>query len=237
MPDQNTVRISVSAARTFVILTNALTLLVGLILVGIGVYGIYSPDVRLYSNAIPLATIVIGLLVFVISIIGCCGAVWENRPVLSSIESILDKAWQTAYDTHPKLIRDIEDEQVTDRAVPKRSPNACVESPWFGYETPCYDSLYYSYKHHQTTLGVWGIILAIIQFLALGFAYILITCLPEDYELEREYRSEHGRLVQEGRGHNPQHYQHEEQSLPTPYNVGPSGRPLQSSYGSTTTSS
>ncbi|CAG8548186.1 7187_t:CDS:2 [Ambispora leptoticha] len=272
---QNTVQISVSAARTFVILTNTLTLLVGLILGSIGIYGLYSPDVRLYSSAIPLATIIIGLLVFIISIIGCCGAVWENRPVLTSyfvillvlvilqviaavlalsdshnVESVLDKAWQAAYDSHPKLIRDIEDEysccgfkDVLDRAVPKRTPSACVDSSWFGYDIPCYDSLYRSYKHHQTTLGVWGIILAIVQFLALGFAYILITCLPKDSELEREYRSEHDRLVQEGRGrreqqHNPQYYQRQHgQPQPAPYSVGSSGRPLNTSYGSTTTSS
>ncbi|KAG9304089.1 hypothetical protein G9A89_005999 [Geosiphon pyriformis] len=247
---------SLSAGRTFVILTNTLTLIAGLILVGIGIYGIASPDVRLYSNIIPLATIIVGVLVFLISIVGCCGAVWENRTVLKgyfiillilvllqlivviislidtqNIESILNKGWQTAYDKHPKVIRDIEDEysccgfkDVHDRAIPKRSPEACTESPWFGYKTSCYQSLYDSYKRHQTALGIWGIILAVIQVLALVFAFILIRRLPDDEERERDYRSEHQRLVQEGRG--------DPGRGTTPYHV-PGGRGVHAPYGST----
>jgi len=86
------------------------------------------------------------------------------------VEDILNKAWQKAYDDRPSIIRDIEDEysccgfrKVTDRAVPKRSPDACVKSPWFGYDRPCLDNLSHAYRSHQTMLGVWGIVLAIIQ--------------------------------------------------------------------------
>jgi len=146
-------------------------------------------------------------------------------------EITLDEAWQKAYDNHPSIIRDIEDEysccgfkNVEDRAVPKRSPDACVNSPWFGYDRPCLDSLSHSYKSHQTILGVWGIVLAIIQILALISAYILIAFLPNAREREYQYLSEHDRLV---RGHGGIGRRTESGQ---PYNIGQQSSSI---YGST----
>ncbi|CAG8517492.1 2600_t:CDS:2 [Diversispora eburnea] len=116
--------LTVAMCRLFVIIANILTTISGLILIGLGLYGLFSPEMRFYSNAFPLATIILGILVFVISITGCLGAIAENRPTLITIEIILDKSWDKAYKEHPSIIRDIEDEysccgfrNTTDRAI------------------------------------------------------------------------------------------------------------------------
>ncbi|CAI2188737.1 3912_t:CDS:2 [Funneliformis geosporum] len=216
--------LTLASGRMFMIFANTLTTIAGLILIGLGLYGVFSSEIRLYSSEIPIATIVLGFLVLLISITGCCGAIAENRPILvtvsfttqiifaaviladrANVEDILNNAWQKAYDDHPSIIRDVEDEysccgfrNVTDRAVPKSSPDACVNSPWFGYDRPCLDNLSRAYRSHHTMLGVWGIILAIIQILALISSYILIAFLPNARERENQYLSEHDRIV---RGH------------------------------------
>ncbi|CAG8650962.1 11135_t:CDS:2 [Funneliformis caledonium] len=217
--------LTLSSGRGFMIFANTLTTIAGLILIGLGLYGVFSSEVRLYSSEIPIATIVLGFLVLLISITGCCGAFVENRPILyfimlliliiaqiiiaivvladrANVEDILNNAWQKAYDDHPSIIRDIEDEysccgfkNITDRAVPKSSPDACVNSPWFGYDRPCLENLSRAYRSHNTMLGVLGIILAIIQILALISAYILIAFLPNAREREYQYLSEHDRIV------------------------------------------
>jgi hypothetical protein len=224
--------LSLTASRGFVVAANSLTVLAGLVLILIGLYGWLAPNIRLYSDGLPFATIAIGVFVFLISIIGCCGAVWEHKPTLlvyftilmvlvivqliaaivtladtRNIDFLLDTAWQNAYDRHPKIIREIEDKYeccgfrtTTDRAVPKFPKDACTKSEWFGYETPCFDSLYESYRDHQRTVGIWGIVLALIQIFALLFAYILIKYLPSSDQRERQYLSDHDRLVQQGRG-------------------------------------
>ncbi|CAG8566456.1 20265_t:CDS:2 [Cetraspora pellucida] len=187
--------ISLEAGRLVVILTNTLTTIVGLILIVLGLYELASPDVSLYSTAIPLATIIFGIFILLISIIGCCGGIAESKPVLWVVERILDTWWQAAYDDNPRIIRDIED---------KKRPDACVNSSWFGYDRPCLDVLTLSYKHHQVAFGVWGIILAIIQVIALISAYILIVNLPTSEQRDREYRAEHERLIKIGRGGDPE---------------------------------
>jgi len=50
-----------------------------------GLYELLTPDARLYSNALPLAIIIIGGLVVLVSIAGCCGALVESKPVLITV--------------------------------------------------------------------------------------------------------------------------------------------------------
>jgi len=217
----------------------------------------FSPDVRLYSDEIPVAIIILGIFVFLVSITGCCGAFAENKPILivyfvilsilvigqvtimivilvdrANTEITLDQAWQKAYDSRPSIIRDIEDEysccglkNITDRAIPKGSPEACHNI--FGYNRPCLDSLSHSYKKHRMTLGIWSFILAIIQILALISAYILIVFLPNTREREYQYLSEHDRLV---RGHGGIGRRTEFGQPPKSYNVD---QQSSSAYGST----
>ncbi|CAG8559691.1 34097_t:CDS:2 [Gigaspora margarita] len=188
--------VSVEAGRIIVILTNTLTTIVGLILIVLGLYELASPEVSLYSNAIPLATIIFGIAILLISI------------------TVLDTWWQVAYNDNPRIIRDIEDKysccgfsNVTDRAVPKKSPDACTKSSWFGYDKPCLQVLTSAYKHHQIAIGVWVIILAFIQILALIAAYVLLVNLPTPEQRDRDYRTEHERLIKMGRNVDPDQQQ------------------------------
>ncbi|KAF0553305.1 Tetraspannin-domain-containing protein [Gigaspora margarita] len=231
--------VSVEAGRIIVILTNTLTTIVGLILIVLGLYELASPEVSLYSNAIPLATIIFGIAILLISITGCCGGLAENKPILwayfivllllivlqiiaaiitladtQNVEKVLDTWWQVAYNDNPRIIRDIEDKysccgfsNVTDRAVPKKSPDACTKSSWFGYDKPCLQVLTSAYKHHQIAIGAWGIILAFIQILALIAAYVLLVNLPTPEQRDRDYRTEHERLIKMGRNVDPDQQQ------------------------------
>jgi hypothetical protein len=221
------------AGRTFVVATNVLTLLAGFFLVTFGLYELLSPDARLYSNALPLGITIIGALVILVSIAGCCGALVESKPVLITyfgvllilviiqtiaillalantkhVENAVDTAWDKAYRTRPRIIRDIENEysccgfrSTTDRAVPSN----CANNTYYGWDRPCYDSLRDSYKHHQYMWGILGIFLVAIQIMALICAYLLIRRIPNAWMRESDYRREHERLVNQGRGRNSGH--------------------------------
>src|SRR6185312_6600422 len=82
------------------------------------------------------------------------------------VENAVDRAWDNAYRTRPKLIRDIENEysccgfrSTTDRAVPSN----CANNTYFGWDRPCYDSLRDSYTHHQYLWIILGIVLVVVQ--------------------------------------------------------------------------
>jgi hypothetical protein len=221
------------AGRTFVIATNALTLLAGFFLIIFGLYELLSPDARLYSNALPLAITTIGGLVILVSIAGCCGALMESKPVLITyfgvllilviiqiiaillalvntqhVENAIDTAWDKAYRMHPRIIRDIENEysccgfrSTTDRAV----PSDCADNRYYGWDKPCHDSLRDSYKHHQYLWSILGILLVVIQIMALVCAFLLIRHIPNAWMREVDYRREHERLVNQGRGRTSEH--------------------------------
>jgi hypothetical protein len=96
--------LTLSSGRGFMIFANTLTMIAGLILIGLGLYGVFSSEVRLYSSEIPIATIVLGFLVLLISITGCCGAFVENRPILVIVSfyklycsRVFKKYWLTSF--------------------------------------------------------------------------------------------------------------------------------------------
>lgn len=216
-----------ATTRIYVLVLNALTAVAGLVLLGLGVYTLIKADVLLYSKAIPITLIVAGGLTFLVSFVGCFGAASESRPILYSyfavllllvitqailgivtivnqdkIDNFLDSAWQDAYDRHPRVIRDIQNEfsccgfrKPTDRSVPKTKPDSCQNSPYFGYDTPCFESLKEAYSSYQTALWIVGIFALLVQIGALVATWLLIDRIPTEEELERGYRSEHARLV------------------------------------------
>ena len=92
------------------------------------------------------------------------------------VENAVDVAWDKAYRTRPRIIRDIENEysccgfrNITDRAVP---PN-CAHNTYFGWDKPCHDNLRDSYKHHQYLWSILGILLAAIQVITITLYYEL----------------------------------------------------------------
>ncbi|KAJ1650872.1 hypothetical protein IWQ61_008429 [Dispira simplex] len=172
----------------------------GLSLIGLGIYALAATHVTFSGQIwVSIFMIVMGAAVFLVSFLGCYGTMFEKRGVLLAyaipllllvliqlmlalyavvhqvtVQVGLDVAWQNAYDRHPKLLRDIQDEYgccgfktVQDRAIPKTSPNACVESPVFGYNRPCFEVLQRGYQTELRVLVISEFVLIICQALAL----------------------------------------------------------------------
>lgn len=228
--------VTLETGRAIVILANTLSSISALILIGASIYGMIVTDVHFASYAIPLASFILGLFVLLVSMIGCCGAVIEHKQVLiayfiilavliiaqvniaiimftnaRNVETILDKAWDKAYEDQPGLIRDIEHKyfccgfrNTRDRAIPKSSPDACEKNPWFGYDQSCLTSLTNVYRSNQTALGILGLILAIIQVLALLASFILLKCLRDYPQTDQDYRNEYEGLVRSAHVRDPE---------------------------------
>ncbi|GJJ74682.1 hypothetical protein EMPS_07040 [Entomortierella parvispora] len=121
------------------------------------------------------------------------------------VDTLLDSAWQTAYDSDPRSLQDIETRlqccgfaSVDDRAVPKDSMKACARSPAFGYKVPCKNQLQQAYSRHEhAVLGVISVI-EILQILALVAAVFLYKRIPSDDVLEFGRRSDHSRALLRG---------------------------------------
>jgi len=222
---------TLQSMRIFVIFVNVVTAIAGLCLLALGIYTFTQSDLVLNSKAIPVTQIVAGMFMFAVSLLGCFGASSESRNMLivyfvvlvlliltqivvviltftntDKIDAALDNAWQNAYDHHPRVIRDIENEyfccgfrNVTDRAIPKKHPDSCVNSPNFGYEDACYDQLVSGYKANRAWIVVVASGIILVQMLALVFTYNLLRRIPSEREREALYREEHERLVSAGR--------------------------------------
>jgi hypothetical protein len=214
--------LTVEALRWLLVLINVLTALAGIGLLVLGIYAMNSRQTIISSSSMPVLTLILGCLVFFISFLGCFGAVTMNKRMVASFawvltvlvviqlvmavvsiamqsraDSLLDDMWQNAYDHHPRIIRDIQDEfaccgykHTEDRAIPKSSPEACRKSPYFGYEAPCYSALKHAYKSQQTMLITTALILVSVQILSLVCAFslqrFLEACPPHGRDDERQ---------------------------------------------------
>ncbi|KAJ1962070.1 hypothetical protein H4R35_007388 [Dimargaris xerosporica] len=199
-------------------MTGFFTVLVGvsgLGLIGLGIYALAATHLTFSGRTwIPIFMMVMGVLVFALAFLGCFGAMLERRYMVMTYGAILllltvvelmlaiyalvyqvtvevglDAAWQNAYDRHPKLIREIQDEygccgfkKVTDRAIPKSSPNACVESSLFGYHRACFDILQRNYQTELRSLAFGELALVALQALALLSATLFYKQLCKRHE-------------------------------------------------------
>jgi hypothetical protein len=214
--------------KFFVVIFNIITALVGLALVIFGIYAFYRSELALYSKTIPTTMVIIGILVFLVSFVGCLGAEMENRPMLmlnfsillvlvlaqaittiftfsntDKVDESLEQAWMRAYMHRPKLIRRIEDEysccgyrNIYDHAV----PDNCSANPYYGYEVSCFTQLLGAYKSNQTSIGVVGALIGIVQIVALLAALAMIHYLPPQNERDKSNREGYERLVASKRG-------------------------------------
>ncbi|ORY00118.1 Tetraspannin-domain-containing protein [Basidiobolus meristosporus CBS 931.73] len=222
-------QVNTNALRFILMGLNVLGAISGIIFIGMGLYT--WTETAFASKAIVITMIATGAFVFVLSFVGGSGAFFESRKTLllyfvplaalvttqivlaiiaysnrHNVDNYLDKAWQKAYDSHPRAIRDIEEEysccgfrDVMDRAYPKSKKDSCVTSPFYGYHQACYDALSAAVVDNQGSLASTGIILAVIQLLGLITAFLLITYLPNEEERDEELLAEHRRLVNNGR--------------------------------------
>ncbi|KAJ1918862.1 hypothetical protein IWQ60_007397 [Tieghemiomyces parasiticus] len=196
----------VETVRVLAIFFNVLLCLSGLGMIGLAVYALAATHITFSGRTwIPVFMMVMGTLVFLISFLGCYGALLEKRYALMAYAGIvtflvaiqlavalyavmhqltveigLDAAWQNAYDRHPKLIRDIQDEygccgfkSPTDRAFPKSSPDACLKSELFGHHRSCFTMLQAGYQTEFRAIIVGEFILIAIQAASLLFTTML----------------------------------------------------------------
>ncbi|ORZ36826.1 Tetraspanin family-domain-containing protein [Catenaria anguillulae PL171] len=191
----------------------ALTSLSGLAILVLGIYTLSNTTSTLGDRTLPVLMLIVGALVFLISLGGVTGTVTYSRPMLytflvgllvlvtselvlgivalaneGAVDNALDDAWQRAYDAHPRIIRDIQEQYgccgfryTTDRAVPKTSPDACLKSVEFGYQTSCYRSLVGGYRKAQNAVGVTCIVLAGVQLVAVFLSYMMLQHLPKTH--------------------------------------------------------
>ncbi|KAF9423336.1 hypothetical protein BGZ94_008325 [Podila epigama] len=189
-------------SRLYILLLNIATMLASISLFGLGIHGLASESsVLLASNMLSWTLIVLSLVTFLVSLLGCAGALGCYKNVLATVEGALDQAWQNAFDNHPKTLQDLEIrlhccgfEDVTDRAVPKN----CRYSPAFGYETSCKAQLRESYMHHENMVITAITIVEALQILALVATMVLWSKLPRGDELDEQYRTEHSRSLLRG---------------------------------------
>lgn len=224
--------LSMNTMKWSVFIISMLTSMAGIAAIIVGIVTLTDTSTMLSTRIIPILLMIFGALVFLSSFLGCFGTVTESKGILTAfftvlmlliigqvvisiialankgaVNSILEDAWQDAYDHHPRVIRDVEEEYAccgyrftTDRAFPKSSPDQCTKSVEFGYKMPCYRPLVKSYRRIQNTVGIAGMVLSGVQLIALVLTYLLIRYLPTTKQREAELLEEHRRLLENQRG-------------------------------------
>ncbi|KAF9959314.1 hypothetical protein BGZ72_009891 [Mortierella alpina] len=242
-------RVSQKFERVEMPLPNEFELLASIALFGVAIYSFATDSqILLESHMLSWTMAILSGIVFLISILGCACAVSEIKRVIGTygvllsvlivlqlfmliyaltrhdqVDSILDTAWQNAYNNQPQTLQDLETrlhccgyETVTDRAIPKTSNYACRDSPAFGYQTACKAQLKDAYSRHESAfLGVIAGI-EVLQILALVCTMALFSELPSYEEIGTRYRSEHSQRVFRGlRDENPGHQRFSEVGSPS----------------------
>jgi uncharacterized membrane protein YsdA (DUF1294 family) len=206
----DTTNLSLHSTKWAVFAISMMTSLAGVALLILGIYALSDTTTTLGNRTIPEMLLILGCLVFLVSFLGCFGTLMEHRTILwgfivglivlvsvqlvlsilalsnkGAVDTLMDDAWQRAWDHHPRILRDVQEEfgccgfrYTTDRAIPKSSPDACLKSIEFGYQTSCYRTLIKRYNGIQTTLGVVGLVLSAIQLFAVFLSWILAHHLP-----------------------------------------------------------
>jgi len=127
---------SFETAKWSTIATTFITLIIGAALIGVGVYGLLNPLGSAWvPTTLPILSIIIGAVVFLISLVGFFAAVAEFRTFVyiyfgvllvlvifqyligvlaltnrgNFINNTLDSRWTDLYEHKPRYIRDVED--------------------------------------------------------------------------------------------------------------------------------
>ena len=114
----------------------------------------------------------------------------------------MDRAWDYAYQHHPRIIRDIQEDysccgfnDPVDRAFPKRFPDSCLNDPNFGFANGCRPELHSAVKDNINNLSIVAASLIAFQLLALVLGGLLAIRIPNPMEREEELREEERRLL------------------------------------------
>ncbi|KAF9145320.1 hypothetical protein BGX30_009570 [Mortierella sp. GBA39] len=218
-------------SRLYILILNFVTLLASLVLFAAGIQELAGgqSQLPLHSDAISWALIALGLVVFLVSVLGGISALSLSKRIAyiygtqllilvllqlifliyamirhDHVDSVMDNAWQKAYDTNERTLLDLETrfhccgfEKVTDRAVPKTYKEACINSPAFGYNVSCKQQLQNAFYSHErlTIAAITGVVA--LQLLALT-TIALVKRLLSDDTIEDRFSAEHSQRLLRG---------------------------------------
>ncbi|KAG0277050.1 hypothetical protein BGZ95_006601 [Linnemannia exigua] len=194
-------------SRLYILILNFVTLLVSLMLFAAGIRALVSGPTRflLHSDAISWGLIILSLIVFLVSVLGGVCALSQSKRIAVTVDMMLNKAWQKAYDTNERGLQDLEThlhccgyETLTDRAVPKTSKDACITSPAFGYRVSCKHKLQESYEEHERLTIASITVIEGLQLLALLATIAMLKMLPSDDTIEDRFSTEHSQRLLRG---------------------------------------
>jgi len=220
--------------RILLMILNFLFLLSGVLLIALGSYALTQYVEGISETNLTIGLIVLGCLITVVSLFGCCGASTENRGLLKAyftfvflfmiaqiVIGILAYVYrsdisQYASDNWTNLSstgkQDIEKAfkccgwaNTTDRA----DPADCSTNAEYSFEVGCEQAVIDSINNNLYVIGATAISIGVLELLVAIFACCLIQRIPTKEEREQALLDEARRLNREG---NEPSYQY--QSVP-----------------------
>jgi len=223
--------------RSLLMILNFLFLVSGLLLIGLGAYALIDHVDGISETNLSIGLIVIGSLITIVALFGCCGATVENRGLLKAYfafvlifllaqvaigitayvlrNDIPEFASNNWSNLTPQGKQEIEKGfqccgwyNSTDRADPVNC--ATNSTGGFGFDVGCQQAVEDAIYNNLYIIGATAIAVGALELIVLIFSCCLIQRIPTKEEREKALLEEARRLNREGVD---QSYQY--QSVPT----------------------
>lgn len=198
-----------SCIKVTLLILNTVFLIVGIILFAVGGYA-HSQLMEvseLVSTGLPIGIIILGVLIFLLSFFGCCGAIIENRLFLliyifillalmicqiaiggaayhlaENIDIGLKEKWDALSTAHKIEIQKQFDCCGFDDS---RAPD---DTHCLMTEPPCGSLIVDFYRTNITIIGVLGVIFGCLEIVGFCTAFVLYCCLGRKHRREKRER-------------------------------------------------
>ncbi|KAJ1676865.1 hypothetical protein EV182_007358, partial [Spiromyces aspiralis] len=121
--------------------------------------------------------LIVTLIIIVIEVVVLLVAFIRNHDA----NQYLNNHWTKYYNQRPGMLRVIEEtygccgyKAPLDRAIPKSSMKACLESDYLGYNVGCRDMLTEAYVHYRKVVLGWLLALILVQLLTIILGSVTI---------------------------------------------------------------
>jgi hypothetical protein len=201
-----------NTVKFLLMLINFLTLLSGVLLLALAIYGMTAQarTTNLYSSSVPTWILVLSIFLIIASVMGFYGTTKENTNALrtylglvmvlfavqlilgaialarvNQIGAMMFDAWDDAYVKNPDTIRRIERAfQCCGYAslLDRPVPEDCSVNRAFGFVEPCQQKVVSTGKDVLKAIGTTLMIVAILEALAMFLAFTFYWHWPENYE-------------------------------------------------------
>ncbi|KAJ1499880.1 hypothetical protein HMI56_004155, partial [Coelomomyces lativittatus] len=183
----------------------------------VGLYGYSSQSIiGIVSSSLPLACIIIGLIVGLVSVAGCCGAANESRLFLrvyfallsililcqiiiggiaishkEDVEAYVKDSWQNAYTSDQTLITRVQNFM---NCCGLTTVTTMVVSPC-NFTVPCFSKMKESFVSGMSTMATGALTMGIIEFICLLAAGVFVyVSKAEEESREMELLAEAKKL-------------------------------------------